>query len=55
MQVRTRKFRSGRFCPITSLSHCKFVPRRFCPMYIHNLRIKMFFFTFLDVFIFNVL
>ena len=66
MQVRTRKFRSGRFHPITSSSHCKFVTTEVLShVYKMYIRIKMFFFfvlffvlfffTFLDVFIFNVL
>ena len=34
MQVRTKRIHLGRFRPIISSSHCKFVPERFSPMYI---------------------
>ena len=42
MQVRTRMFRPGMFRPITSSSHCKFVPWMFHLIYIKKIYILYF-------------
>ena len=40
MHVRSRTFKPGMFRPITSSSHCKFVPWRFRPIYKHESAVR---------------